>query len=256
MKTCSYIVVRLNGAPGPKIYFGIKKIKNMSLDYYGSGKLIKEAINIHGKENFKRTIVRYFNTYEEAVEAEHRYLTKVNAATNPRYYNRSNGSCKFRRCMITKGEEYRKTHSKVFLKGKERTENQQLGDKTKYLYRSEKRKQADIIHSQKLKEKHKEMPEWALQQTQLMKTKNPMFSKASRQKLSQTKKGKTKQNDAGRHITSYKLQGNKNCIKGWIRLAKMSEIEFELYLSDSISQHPNVQSQAKTRRQKGIYLLS
>lgn len=61
----------LNG----KIYIGKKKSPVFIEDYFGSGKLIRRAINQYGAENFQVKLVYWAKTLEELNEKEKFYIT-------------------------------------------------------------------------------------------------------------------------------------------------------------------------------------
>lgn len=53
-----------------KYYYGVHKTSNLDDGYLGSGVAIKKAIRKHGKENFNREIIQYFNSIDEAYTHE------------------------------------------------------------------------------------------------------------------------------------------------------------------------------------------
>lgn len=59
-----------------KIYIGIHRTDNVNDDYMGSGKRLQIAIKKYGIENFKKEILEYFNTYEEALIKEKEIVNK------------------------------------------------------------------------------------------------------------------------------------------------------------------------------------
>jgi group I intron endonuclease len=62
----------LNG----KFYIGKHSTNNLNDGYFGSGSALLDAINKHGKENFKVEIIEFFETEKEAVERERAIVTK------------------------------------------------------------------------------------------------------------------------------------------------------------------------------------
>ncbi len=81
-----YIVVNLiNG----KKYIGmsINKKPQFKENYYGSGKLIKQAIVKYGKENFKKEIIKEFDNELETRNYERYLIQETNAIDDPMYYN-------------------------------------------------------------------------------------------------------------------------------------------------------------------------
>ena len=59
---------------------------------YGNTRSVIADIKKYGVENFSRTVLEYVKTVDMLGIAETKHLTKVNAKTNPMYYNRSNKS--------------------------------------------------------------------------------------------------------------------------------------------------------------------
>jgi len=58
-----------------KIYIGVHKTDNMDDGYMGSGKIINYAIKKYGIENFKKDILGFYNTYEDALTGEEEIVT-------------------------------------------------------------------------------------------------------------------------------------------------------------------------------------
>ena len=60
-------------------------------DYLGSGKLLKQAIEKYGRENFEREIVCECETSAELDALERNYIAEYNACADPLYYNLAEG---------------------------------------------------------------------------------------------------------------------------------------------------------------------
>lgn len=60
-----------------KFYYGVHSTNNLNDDYMGSGKYLKRAKNKYGVENFKKEILKYFNSKEEMFEYEKQIVTEV-----------------------------------------------------------------------------------------------------------------------------------------------------------------------------------
>lgn len=67
-----YIVYKITNLINEKIYIGVHKILNISVDdgYMGSGTAIRDAIKKYGSENFKKEIIEIFNDKESAYSME------------------------------------------------------------------------------------------------------------------------------------------------------------------------------------------
>lgn len=53
-----------------KFYIGIHSTDDLNDNYLGSGRAIKEAVQKYGSHNFKKIILEYFDTREEALQKE------------------------------------------------------------------------------------------------------------------------------------------------------------------------------------------
>lgn len=71
-----------------KIYIG--KDESDRLNYFGSGKIIKSAINKYGLANFKKEILEICNNREKLCEREKFWIKQVNTKS-PIGYNIANG---------------------------------------------------------------------------------------------------------------------------------------------------------------------
>lgn len=55
--------------------------------YLGSGKILKQAIKLYGKENFSKTIIEICENKTQLGEREKFYITEYNAIDDPIFYN-------------------------------------------------------------------------------------------------------------------------------------------------------------------------
>lgn len=72
-----------------KRYLGQKRFEygNDWFSYLGSGKALKAAINLYGKENFSRNIVCFCRSEEELNQVEHDISVFLNVVESPDWYN-------------------------------------------------------------------------------------------------------------------------------------------------------------------------
>lgn len=86
-KEIKYYFYRTENLINGKFYYGVRHSEDPEHDpYLGSGLILKEAVKKHGKENFKKTILEYFPSMEEAYvrEAE---IVNDSLLSNPKCYN-------------------------------------------------------------------------------------------------------------------------------------------------------------------------
>lgn len=87
-KKYSFVYVTTNKING-FTYVGSHTTDNIDDGYLGSGKLLLEAIEEFGKDNFSREIISHFTSHEKAKEIENTLLAKVDLSKS---YNRSSRS--------------------------------------------------------------------------------------------------------------------------------------------------------------------
>lgn len=71
-----YIIYKITNIFNNKIYIGKHQTTNVNDSYFGSGKLVKRAIEKHGKENFTKEILFIFDTEEEMNAKERELVTE------------------------------------------------------------------------------------------------------------------------------------------------------------------------------------
>jgi len=122
MKPYGYVYISTNLINGRQ-YIGQKKSTKFLGNYFGSGKIIRQAIKQYGKEQFSVKLIEWCQTVNEANEKEIFYINKFNAVDDLRYYNiMSGGLCKTSR----KGQKNTKEHNEKVskaLKGKPKSEH-------------------------------------------------------------------------------------------------------------------------------------
>lgn len=81
-----HYVYKVTNTKNNKWYIGKRKHHDPYNDkYMGSGKLIKEAIEKHGKQNFKKEILAIFESDDKAAALEAKLVTKESIATDMSY---------------------------------------------------------------------------------------------------------------------------------------------------------------------------
>jgi hypothetical protein len=81
--------------PTNQVYYGVRYKEGchpaeLFITYFSSSNIIKRLINDHGISAFEFEIRQMFNTKKSARDWEQRVLTKIGAASNPRFLNQSN----------------------------------------------------------------------------------------------------------------------------------------------------------------------
>jgi len=108
----NYIVYKITNIVNNKIYIGIHKTKNIDDGYFGSGSLLKKAIEKYGKLNFVLDILYYCNSEQQMLDKERDLIKEYNSTDKKIGYNMSPGQGGY--CL---SEEGRKKIS-IFNKGK------------------------------------------------------------------------------------------------------------------------------------------
>jgi hypothetical protein len=104
--------------------------------YFTSSSLVKELIKAHGADSFVFKVRKIFETPEQALLWEHKFLSKINAAENPEWLNRHNGGSKF------KGPS---THTqKTIEKFRKKLIGEKRSDEAKENYRNAAKKREEL----------------------------------------------------------------------------------------------------------------
>lgn len=69
-----------------KFYYGVHSSDKDNDNYLGSGKLLLKAIKKYGRENFKREIIQFFDSFDDALNFEKQFIIE-DIITNPLCYN-------------------------------------------------------------------------------------------------------------------------------------------------------------------------
>jgi hypothetical protein len=70
-----YFVYKTTNLINGKFYIGVHATKNVNDGYLGSGKRLHDAIKCHGVENFNREILKFFDSYADALYYEQLLVT-------------------------------------------------------------------------------------------------------------------------------------------------------------------------------------
>lgn len=112
-----YYLYEIKNIVNNKIYVGVHKTKNINDGYMGSGKIIKNAIEKYGIENFVKTIIEYFSTPEEMFAREKEVVNESFLRDHNTYNLRRGG---------TGGFDYINENKIVKFKGKKHSESSKL----------------------------------------------------------------------------------------------------------------------------------
>jgi len=84
-KKYNFVYLTINTVNG-KCYIGDHSSNNLNDNYIGSGLYLLRAIKEYGKQNFKREILEFFDTKEEAFNAQEGYIKQYDSLA-PNGYN-------------------------------------------------------------------------------------------------------------------------------------------------------------------------
>ena len=81
-------------------YYGARYCKNCSpsdlwTTYFSSSNQVKKLIEQYGKDSFIATVRKTFNTVDETILWESKFLNKINAQHNDKWLNQHNGKANF-----------------------------------------------------------------------------------------------------------------------------------------------------------------
>ena len=97
MKPFTYVVT--HRASGRR-YYGVRHWRRadpseLGTTYFTSSKTVKKLIKEEGVDAFTFEVRKVFDSAEKALSWEQRFLTKIDAARNPNWFNKHNGGRKF-----------------------------------------------------------------------------------------------------------------------------------------------------------------
>lgn len=75
-KSWIYFFYKTTNKVNGHYYYGVHSTTTIEDGYLGSGRLLLKAIELYGRENFTREILRYFNTMGEALQYEAQVVTE------------------------------------------------------------------------------------------------------------------------------------------------------------------------------------
>jgi hypothetical protein len=95
----SYVITQISSGIR---YYGIKFARgcqpsDLGSTYFSSSRIVNKLIKEEGLQNFKFEIRKIFVSREQAIEWEKKFLTKIDAARSPMWFNRHNGTLSFYR---------------------------------------------------------------------------------------------------------------------------------------------------------------
>lgn len=98
MSPYTYLITDLTNG---KRYYGVRHCKGcdpseLGISYLSSSLVVKAEIKKKGIENFKFEVRQKFETKEQALLWEEKFLTRIDAANRDDWYNRHNGGVTFR----------------------------------------------------------------------------------------------------------------------------------------------------------------
>ena len=190
-------------------YYGIHSTNNMNDGYMGSGKRLCNAQRKHGKNHFIRTVLKHFDTREEAAQYEFEFLTPE-ILSDPNCYNIVEGGGGGDATKYMSYEEY-----EMFC-------NRMKGDNNPSKREDVRQKQSEIR-----KQYYIEHPEAAIEQSNKLKGKfagenNPMYGKNHTDEVCEIlskqakERFKNKENHPmyGKHHSTESIEKNRKSNKG------------------------------------------
>jgi hypothetical protein len=138
-----FTIYRITNTINGKFYIGMHKTNNLDDGYFGSGKLIRRAIEKYGKDAFIKEYLFIFDNYEDMVSKEIELITE-DLVKNSESYNLTVGGFGGNRIVDPQHHTWSSTHTKVMA----------CSSKQKRLIDHELRDRLSKIYSLKLKDSH------------------------------------------------------------------------------------------------------
>lgn len=132
-KTYNYVYVTTNMVNN-KQYVGDHSTNNLNDGYLGSGLYLRNSIKKYGKEKFKKEILEFFGTKQEAFDSQIIWINKFTTLT-PNGYNISpNGGYGNKKCYLSDETKNKisKNNSKFWL-GKKMSDESKEKNRKKHL---------------------------------------------------------------------------------------------------------------------------
>lgn len=222
-----YVYMVTNKLNGRK-YIGKHKSNGFDDSYYGSGKVISQAIEKEGKDNFSVEILESYNSLAELNDGEKFFIKKFNAQEDPLFYNISEGGDGGRGMLGKHHSEETKQRISTSEKGKKQSEKSI--EKYRETMRNKSEEELKLIsHNKSISHLGKKVPK-----EQKEKISNTLKD-GYRLGLYKSQKGRTawnkglKQSEEQRKMTSERMRGKKHITNGIDnKMVYAEDIEFYL----------------------------
>ena len=165
-----YIYRTINLINGKKYIGKRKSNKFLANNYLGSGKILNQAIEKYGKENFKVELIEWCNNKDVLSEKERYWIEYYNAVKSENYYNLAKGG---------EGWNYNHKGNNHPMYGKHHSDETRL--KMSLIKKGKSNSNKGRYHSQETKDK--------ISKAMKNKTRKPMSQK-TKDKISKANKGK------------------------------------------------------------------
>ena len=181
------IVYKITNLVNNKIYVGVHKTDDLEDGYMGSGRVIKQAIEKYGIENFNKEVLFDYPTYNEALVKEKEIVSKEFLEQSNVYNLRRGGNGGFD-YINSKLLQNTEANNKARIARISKVSN---AWKNKYASSEEFRN--------KIRDNYRKGLEKARKQNPLGTFKGRHHSEQSKQKISDSKKGKQTTSTLGKH---------------------------------------------------------
>jgi hypothetical protein len=184
--------------PTGQQYYGVRTKrgcdpKDLWFSYFTSSKAVHKLIEQHGKDAFSFEIRKTFSDARSAILWEHRVLSRLNAADDPRWLNQNNGDRKF----LPKAAHDEETKIKIGAKHKGKTMTEEAKAKM----------------FQTRAERYGDNPPWMSRESNLKRSLTQKGRPAWNKGKSTSIKGRTWFNDGIRNYRSFECPPG--CVKGF-----------------------------------------